>query len=121
MMVSTTSRTAAQTVPTQFNPRGPVRLLWLVAFVLMLALATASLAKFGWRPARNQVQRSLRRLVPAGALVLLLISVGYLSGCNGGFPRVVTIVGTPAGTYTITVTGTSGTVQHATTVTLTVQ
>ncbi|MFZ0821806.1 MAG: hypothetical protein WAM91_17215, partial [Candidatus Acidiferrales bacterium] len=121
MTVTTTSRTAAQTVPTQFNPRGPMRPLWLVAFMLMLAIATASLVKVGRRPVQHQVQRSIRRLIPIGALVLLLGVVGYLSGCNGGFPGVAANVGTPAGTYTITVTGASGSVQHSTNVILKVQ
>jgi hypothetical protein len=83
----------------------------------MLAIATATLAKFGRRPQGKLI----RRLIPIGALALLLVGVGYMSGCNGGFPRVVTITGTPAGTYPITVTGTSGSVQHSTVVTLTVQ
>jgi hypothetical protein len=53
---------------------------------------------------------------------MLLISIGSISGCSGGgFPKVGTPTGTPAGTYTVTVTGTSGTVQHSTTVTLVVQ
>jgi hypothetical protein len=99
------------------NPRGPIRPLWLIAFMTMLAIVTATLAKFG----RSSERRLMRRLVPIGGLALLLVAVGYMSGCNGGFPRVVVVTGTPAGTYPITVTGTSGTVQHSTVVTLTVQ
>ena len=87
--------------------------LWLLAFVLTLALASLSLAKFG--------RRNVRRLIPAGALALLLVSAGYLSGCAGGFPELSKNTGTPAGTYTITVTATSGSDVHSTTVTLIVQ
>ena len=51
-------------------------------------------------------------------LLCLLLSVGaaLLAGCGGGYYSQV-----PAQTYTITVTGTSGSTQHSTTVTLTVQ
>jgi hypothetical protein len=51
-------------------------------------------------------------------LLCLLLSVGavMLTGCGGGYYSQA-----PAQTYTITVTGTSGSTQHSTTVTLTVQ
>jgi hypothetical protein len=82
--------------------------------LLTLITALASAAKFG--------RRTARRLVPVGAFALLLISVGYISGCSGGgFPKVGSNTGTPAGTFTVTVTGTSGADVHSTTVTLTVQ
>ena len=54
----------------------------------------------------------------------LLLATSYISGCGGtgtGFPLGNNNPGTPAGTYTITVVGTSGTVQRTTTVTLVVQ
>jgi hypothetical protein len=83
----------------------------------LFAFASISLVKFGRRP----LGHSLRRLVSVAALLALLISAGYLSGCAGGFPKVGSNTGTPAGTYPITVTATSGGVQHTTTVTLIVQ
>jgi hypothetical protein len=51
-------------------------------------------------------------------LLCLLLSVGaaMLTGCGGGYYSQA-----PAQTYTVTVTGTSGSTQHSTTVTLTVQ
>jgi Subtilase family len=113
MTLTTTARTLVPPVRTPFNPTSPIRLLWLFAFLLTAALTSLTLAKF----ARPSVRR---RLLPIGAFAILLISAGYLSGCAGsGFPK--TASGTPAGTYPITVTGTSGTVQHSTTVTLIVQ
>jgi len=114
MTVTTTARGLAQTMPTPFTPGAPNRPLWLIAFVLVLALTSLTLAKFG--------RRSARRLIPIGAFALLLISAGYLSGCAGsGFPKVGSNLGTPAGTSPITVTATSGTDVHTTTVTLVVQ
>jgi hypothetical protein len=114
MTVTTTARGLAETMRTPFNPGGPNRPLWLIAVVLALALTSLGFAKLG--------RRSIRRLIPIGAFALLLISAGYLSGCAGsGFPKVGSNLGTPAGTYTITVTGTSGTDVHSTTVTLVVQ
>jgi hypothetical protein len=46
----------------------------------------------------------------------LLLATSYISGCGGGGNP-----GTPAGAYTVTVVGTSGSVQRSTTVTLVVQ
>jgi uncharacterized repeat protein (TIGR01451 family) len=117
MTITTTARGLAQTTRRPFRPNGPMRPLWIFAFLLTLALTSLTLAKF----ARRTTNRSLRRLTPIGAFALLLVSAGYLSGCAGGFPNVGSNTGTPAGTYPITVTGTSGTVQHTTTVTLIVQ
>jgi len=86
---------------------------WPVA----IALATL-LAGFGFaRTDRSQ----RRRLVPLAALILLIVTVGYMSGCAGGFPRLAVTSGTPAGTFTLTVTGSSGADAHSTTVVLTVQ
>ena len=113
LTLATTARTLVPPIRTPFNPSSPIRPLWLIAFLLTAALATFTLAKF----ARPSVRR---RLLPVGAFAVLLISAGYLSGCSSsGFPK--TVSGTPAGTFPITVTATSGTVQHTTTVTLIVQ
>jgi hypothetical protein len=62
-------------------------------------------------------RRDRVRLLNTGLLcVLLTVGAGMLSGCGGGYYSKP-----PAQTYTITVTGTSGSTQHSTTVTLTVQ
>jgi hypothetical protein len=114
MTVTTTARGSAQITAPPFSPTTPTRPLFILALVALLALMTTRAAKFG--------RRTARRFVPIAALSMLLISIGYISGCSGGgFPKVGTNTGTPAGTYTVTVTGTSGTVQHSTTVTLIIQ
>jgi hypothetical protein len=64
------------------------------------------------------VPRRRRRLVTLG--MLLFGSLGALTaitGCGGGFASPIS----PATTYNITVTGTSGAVQQTTTVNLIVQ
>ena len=114
MTITTTARTLSQIKTPPYKPTTPLRPLWLITFVMLLSLATASLAKFG--------KRATRRLIPIAAFALFLISISYVSGCSGGgFPRVGSNTSTPAGTFTVTVTGTSGTDAHTTTVTLVVQ
>ncbi len=116
MTVTTSARGLAQIAVPPSTPNHSARPMWIFTLALLLTLMTAlaSAAKFG--------KRRTRRLVPIGTFALLLISVGYISGCSGGgFPKVGSNNGTPAGTYTVTVTGTSGSDVHSTTVTLTVQ
>ena len=69
-------------------------------------------------PLSRRMRRAARR-GPLWCAVLLLLSLGTvagLSGCGAGG-----LFGQPQQTYTITVTGTSGSLSHAATVTLTVQ
>jgi hypothetical protein len=73
-----------------------------------MLVAGAGFAGFARRP--------LGRLAPVAALILLVVAAGYIAGCAGNVVAAPT--GTPAGTYTITVTGTSGTDVHSTSVTL---
>jgi hypothetical protein len=85
--------------------------LWLAALLL------ASLSRASSKAASKHHRTRL-----AGMALLLVLFVGlagFVSGCNGGYPGIN--AGTPAGTFTITVTGTSGTLTHTTTVTLIVQ
>jgi NADPH-dependent curcumin reductase CurA len=73
-----------------------------------LAMMALSLAMFVWFVRRVGTARKLAWTFG----VLLMLS---LTSCSG-----LPSTGTPAGTYTITITGTSGTLTHSTTVSLTV-
>ncbi|HEV3218851.1 MAG TPA: protease pro-enzyme activation domain-containing protein [Candidatus Acidoferrales bacterium] len=83
----------------------PILLWTLAAFMLLSSLLVVL-----------KTSRSRRPATIGLAAILLLGAVG-VAGCNSA----KTVTGTPAGTYTITVTGTSGSVTHTTTVSLTVQ
>jgi hypothetical protein len=116
MTLTTTARNAAAPRSSSI-PRGPrfpgSPLRWMIALAMAVLLTGVKLARSAQRPLRN--------FASASALILLLISLGYLSACSGGFPNAGSSTGTPAGSFTITVTGTSGTDTHTTTVKLVVQ
>jgi hypothetical protein len=113
LAVTTTSRTAELPVRRLFRPRGPMQPWGLLAMAVALVLAVLSLVKLGRRP--------LGQLVPAGTLIVLLLTAGYLSGCGGNSGPKTNPNGTPAGTSTLTITSSSGSLTHTTTVTLVVQ
>ena len=98
---TTTARSSAMAFRIR-SPRAPG--IWNTA----LGLITLSLALFVWMIRRIGVARKVAWTFAA----LLMLS---LTSCSG-LPK----TGTPAGTYTITITGTSGTLTHSTTVSLTV-
>jgi hypothetical protein len=65
---------------------------------------------------------SRKRKWTAGLFIVALVAfVGLQMGCGSESATPPTTTGTPAGTYTVTVSGTSGTAPHTTTLTLIVQ
>jgi Pro-kumamolisin, activation domain/Bacterial Ig-like domain (group 3) len=110
--VTTTAR--GLVTPIDTSPRfGPVRMLMPLCFLVVLALV---LLMFGARTLRERVVVS----VPAAGLVLFLALETFGCGGGGGSSGNTRPAGTPAGAYTVTITGTSGTTTHTATTTLVV-
>jgi sugar lactone lactonase YvrE len=82
---------------------------------LPLVPFTLGFAVFGAVLGRKRIPRTL---VLGLALAVLGVSTLFITGCGGGFANTPS---TPAGNYTVTVTGTSGAFQASTTITLVVE
>ena len=94
-----------------FSPKRPSALffaLWL-GLLFVLALTTIAIKKSG--------RKLFAELVIDVILILVMSALVACGGGGGGSKN----PGTPAGTYTVTVTGSSNQLQHSTTVTLNVQ
>jgi trimeric autotransporter adhesin len=110
VMTVTFAKIAASTpAPAQPAPLAPLALLAISALGLTAMLLTQKLA--------TRLPRPLTAAFATAALLIASISVG---GCNGGFAGFSPT--TPAAqTVVVTVTGTSGSIRHSTTVTINVQ
>jgi hypothetical protein len=112
VMVNTGLRTfVPSTRPITVKPPQGMRIdnsRWLAFLVALMLLVTAF---FGLRVRRSPAAAAL--LV---AIVVILLSVACNGGGQAGTPN-----GTPAGTYQIGITGTSGVLSHTANVTLQVE
>lgn len=112
-VTTTAQKTAALKVPSRPGTHSPA----IPMFASMLGLAGIALVG----------KRRSRRITFMVVTLLLLASIGMFVGCGGGGGSTATkttqIVdpGTPSGTYTLVVTGTSGSASHTMNLTLTVQ
>jgi hypothetical protein len=105
LTVTTTGNSA-----TSHAPEGRSQPGWLYALCLPFAAIVLGRLGFG---SRQGVRRNLAWMVLGS---MFLLGTVFETACGGGGSR-----GTPPGTYTITVTGTSGVTQHSTKVAVTVQ
>jgi len=111
----TVTTTARGLMPPSF-PFGRFRLRprWIPLFLVSMLLALVLL-----RFARARRQR-LVGVLPLATLILFILFQAVGCGGGGGYTPPPPPTGTPAGTYTVTVTGASGITTHTTALTLVV-
>ncbi len=98
--------------PTVLRLRGLPPQSWLIALILLSAILLAS---------AGRGRRLQTRLALAAILLFLLSWMACGGSGNGSISGAFDPAGTPGGTYSITISGASGTVVHSATVTLVVQ
>ncbi len=113
----TITTTASSFVGPPDGPEQPTGTDFQLTLRLLLALTVFLLLAIGMAAASKQRKW---RLVPLLGLACVLAIAGWTAACNGGSSTPKN-PGTPSGTYSITVKGTSSTVSHAEGLTLTVK
>ncbi len=101
------------------NPADHLPILWVLAMLLVLLWVQRKQAE-----ARGGRSAWAVRLTLAVPVLLLAMTIGAIGGCGGGGstpPPPPVNNGTPAGTYTLTVTAASGNLTHTQQLTLIVQ
>jgi hypothetical protein len=89
------------------------RWFWLLAAMILLGL--------GRLPKHKSLLRVTRLAPPWVALAFIALALMCSLSCGGGGAGYADPTGTPAGTYQVTVLGTSGTLSHPVTIGLTVK
>jgi hypothetical protein len=104
LTVGTTATVTTAMPPRVYLPPVSILLTWAVMLLVL-----------EWLLLRNQKRR------PILAALLVVLALAWSAGCGGGSSSPHTIPGTPSGTYTTTVTATSGSLIHNTTAQVVVQ
>jgi hypothetical protein len=117
MTVTTTARPVSAFSRNPFDQQGPLFPASFPAAANLSMLLATLLAGFGFARLRHKLPRGV---APVAALIItLVVTVAFIAGCGSTSRPAST--GTPAGTYVLTVTGTSGTDAHSAAVTMVVQ
>jgi len=108
LTVSTTAPSVVFRLPSVSGDPTPLLAAWLAALALVMIIAVN--------------QRGEKRRYATGSLAAALLLLVFLVSCGGGgAPPPPPRPGTPPGTYTVTVTGTAGSLTHTAQIQLTVR